>query len=254
MKKLLIIISILLLLPHAGNAQLWKIKRYELSGSIGTTQFYGDIGGYSQGDNLLGIKDFTFNNTRYNITGNFRYKILQNVSVRLNLAFGSFHSTDAKGSNEDRKFESRTMFFEPSLLGEYYIIKNKSENSFLFVKGDKTAFLSIFQSLDFYGFTGFGGLLYKVNPNDNLKPYVAKLTGLKPVIPLGLGVKMNYSSIFNFGLEFGARFVFSDRIDGYSSEYSKHYDMYHFLNLSITYKIPTGPKGGPQFKRRLSFL
>jgi hypothetical protein len=254
MKKLLIIISILLLLPSTGNAQLWKIKRYELSGSIGTTQFYGDIGGYSPGDNLLGIKDFTFHNTRYNITGNLRYKILQNVSVRLNLAFGSFHSTDIKGSNENRKFESRTLFFEPALLGEFYFIKNKSENSFLFIKGDKTAFVSIFQSLDFYTFTGFGGLVFKVKPNDRLEPLATKLNGFTPVIPLGVGVKMNYSANINFGIELGARYTFSDRIDGYTSQYSKANDMYHFLNFNVTYKISTGPKGGPQFKRKLSFL
>ena len=251
MKRILIIISLALLMPYALNAQLWKVKRYEISGSVGITQFYGDIGGYSSGENLLGIKDFTFNNTRYNITANLRYKILENVYVRLNMAFGTFHSTDAKGSHQNRKFESSTLFFEPALICEYYIIKNRSENSFLFIKGYMTGYQSFFQTLDFYAFTGYGGILYKVKPNDSLKPYVAELTGLKPVVPLGIGMKMNYSTNFKIGVEFGARFVFSDRIDGFTSLSSKASDKYHFLNLTFTYKIKTGPKGHAKFRKNL---
>ena len=238
-------------MPYALNAQLWKIKRYELSGSLGTTQFYGDIGGYTPGENILGIKDFSFHNTRYNITVKARYKILQNVSVRFNMAFGSFHSTDVRGSNEGRGFESKTAFFEPAILGEFYFIKNRGENSFLFFKGNKTLLQSIFSALDFYTFTGIGGLVYKVKPNDKLEPLATKLNGFTPVIPLGLGVKLNYSADFNFGIELGARYTFTDRLDGYTSQYSKANDIYHFLNFTVTYKIFTGPKGGPTFKRKL---
>lgn len=241
MKKNLLIIIAFLFLSSAADAQLWKIRRYEATVGPGTTQFYGDIGGFSKNKNILGLKDFTFRNTRLNLSASLKYRILQDVSLRLNFAFGYFHSTDAGGSNESRNFESKTLFFESSLIGEYYFIRNKVENSFLFIKGRNTAFKSILKSLDFYCFTGFGGLAYKVSPNDILAPLAAKTSGFAPVIPLGAGVNMFYTGRISFGIELGGRFTFSDDIDGYASESSESNDVYHFLNFIITYKL-TSPR------------
>lgn len=102
MRKILIIITACLLLYSTGNAQIWKVRRIEFSGGIGTTNIYGDIGGYTPGQNLLGFKDFTFKQTRFNLNGFARYRFLDNVSARVNLALGIFHSTDIRGSNETR--------------------------------------------------------------------------------------------------------------------------------------------------------
>lgn len=248
MRKFLLVILALIFVLEAADAQLWKARRYEATASLGTTQFYGDIGGYSIGDNLLGIKDFSFRQTRFNFTTALKYRILNDFSVRLNLAFGGFHSTDAKGSNEGRGFESVTSFFEPSIIGEYYIIKNKGENSFLNMKGTRSVLKSIFPALDIYVFSGFGGLSYKVKPNDKLAPFVTSARGFTPVIPVGIGVNMFYNSNYNFGVELSDRFTFSDNIDGYSSEYSQSNDLYHFLNFTFTYKISTGANGLPSLR------
>jgi hypothetical protein len=237
----------LLFFSSIANAQLWKLRRYEVTAGIGTTQFFGDIGGFSRGENLLGIKDFTFRHTRMNLSTAIKYRIVDDVSVRLNLAFGYFHSTDVRGSNEDRGFESRTLFFEPSLLGEYYFIKNKGENSFLLMKGKGNGIQSFFSMLDFYAFAGLGGLSYKVKPNQLMAPSATKTSGFSAVIPAGVGVNMIYSSYFNFGLELGGRYSFSDIIDGYTSIYSKSNDVYYFLNFTFTYKIKTGKNGLPSF-------
>lgn len=242
MRKILLVFIILFVVSGSAEAQLWKVRRYEATASVGTTQFYGDIGGYSPGKNLLGIKDFNFRQTRYNITTAFKYRILSDVSIRLNLAFGSFHSTDMKGSNEARGFESVTTFFEPAVLGEYYLIKNKGENSFLQIKGSRHGFQALFPALDVYVFTGVGGLSYKVKPNDKLAPFVTEATGFTPVIPVGVGANMFYNSDFNFGVELSGRFTFSDNIDGYTSVNSKSNDLYHFLNFTFTYKINTSRK------------
>jgi len=247
MKKLLIIIAGLCFLSTVTDAQLWKLRRYEVSAGIGTTQFFGDIGGYSNDKNLLGIKDFAFNHTRFNINTSVRYRILEDVSARVNLAFGIFHSTDAGGSNESRGFESSTIFFEPSLIGEYYFIKNKGENSFSFLKGDRRTLHSIFAYLDFYAFTGFGGLSYKVTPNNVLSPYVTSTGGFTGVVPLGIGVSLIYSSNINLGIEFGGRFTFSDNLDGFTSVHSRANDIYHLLNFTFTYKMKTRENGLPVF-------
>jgi hypothetical protein len=47
MIKILVIGLLFALFSHTLNAQLFKLRRFEVSGGIGTTQIYGDIGGYS---------------------------------------------------------------------------------------------------------------------------------------------------------------------------------------------------------------
>lgn len=244
MKKLLIIITSLIFLSPVTNAQLWKLRRYEFSAGIGTTQFYGDIGGYSPDKNILGLKDFTFNHTRFNINTSLRYRVAEVFSARVNMVFGIFHSTDARGANITRGFESSTLFIEPSVIGEYYFIKNKRENSFIFLKGSNKLLKSVFESLDFYAFAGFGGLAYRVNPTSILTPHLTKSGGFTGVVPLGAGVSMIYNSKINFGIEFGGRYTFSDNIDGFTSALSKSNDVYHVVNFTFTYKINTFPSFG----------
>jgi len=254
MKKSIIIIGLIFLIQNSLVAQLWKSRRYEATVSFGTTQFYGDIGGYTSGKNVLGLKDFSLHNTGFNFTVNARYRVLEKFSARVNLVAGFFHSSDATGSNDTRGFNSTTSFFEPSLLGEYYFIKNRGENSFLFLKGDQSGFQSILASLDVYAYTGIGGLTYRVSPNDLLAPRATDLNGFTAVFPVGVGVRMIYSANFSFGLELGARFTNKDNIDGYTSEYSKANDKYHFLNLTFTYRIKTGPNGGPMLRKDRQIL
>jgi hypothetical protein len=249
MKKLLIIVVAISFLLPVTNAQLWKLHRYEITAGIGTTQFYGDIGGYPNEKNILGIKDFTFLQTRININGSMRYRVSETVSARVNLGFGLLHSTDARGSNVERKYESSTIYFEPSLIVEYYFIKNKGENSFLFMQGDRTIIKSFFSSLDFYAFTGFGGLAYHVSPNNILSPTVTKSGGFTGVVPVGLGVTMIYSANVNFGIEFGGWFTNSDNLEGFSAPHSLSNDIFHTLNFNFTYKIKTGRNGLPKIRK-----
>jgi len=248
MKRLLSLLVLGTLLSSSINAQLWKMRRYEASAGIGTTQFFGDIGGFSRGENILGLKDISFHHTRININGSVQYRILADLTAKLNLNFGSFHSTDARGSNEARSFESRTLFFEPAITGEYYIIRNKGDESFQLMKGSSYPFPKrFFPMLDVYLFTGIGGLSYSVKPNDKLEAYVTESKGFVPVIPAGIGASLTYSGTYNIGVELGGRYTFSDNIDGYTSQYSGSNDMYYILNFFFTYKIKTNEKGVPAF-------
>jgi hypothetical protein len=247
MKKLLLTLAIFLFLYAGADAQLWKLRRYEISAAVGTTQLYGDIGGYTKGENALGFKDISISQTRFNFMAGFRYRVAEKISLKLNLAFGSFYSSDVTGSNEGRGFKSTTTFFEPTISGEYYFIKNKNENSYLVMNKGKGGFKNILSKLDLYAFTGIGGLSFKVHPNDPLAAMNQKTSGFTPVIPLGVGVNLNYSSYVNFGVELSSRFTFSDYVDGYTSAYSKSNDLYHFINFTFTYKLKTGMNGWPTF-------
>jgi hypothetical protein len=136
-------------------------------------------------------------------------------------------------------------------MGEYYFIKNRTEDSYLFSKG-RSRTGGLFGLFDFYVFTGVGGLNYTVKPNDNLNNKMVsngvKPGGFTPVIPVGLGSNMVFSPDFNFGFEIGGRYSFSDNLDGYSSQYSSSKDVYYFVNITVTYKMKTGPNGLPSFR------
>ncbi len=237
MKKTLIVLILTIFINPHLHSQYWKFRTLEIGAGIGTTQFYGDVGGYSRGKNLLGIKDFSFNHTRYNINLNGRYRILSDVSARLNFHFGYLHATDERGSNEARAFESGVVFFEPSVIGEFYFLRNLGENSYLMALGKAKSFRSILSLFDSYVFTGLGGIAYSVDPNLILEPKVTKPKGFSPVIPIGLGLSFLYSRDINIGLELGGRYVFTDNLDGYTSKFSERNDMYVFFNFTFVYKI-----------------
>jgi hypothetical protein len=246
-------ILFLLCLMFALNAeqaegQIWKMRRYEIVGGFGPSMFFGDVGGFSKTENILGIRDLSFLQTRFNVNANIKYRLTQQLNLRFSTTFGYFHASDEKGSNESRDYEASTTFFEPALMGEYYFIKNKSENSYLFGKGRGKGLGGFFGSLDFYAFTGIGGLSYSVKGNDKLEAHGYDPGGFTAVIPIGLGSTLVYSPDFSFGVELGGRYSFSDNLDGYTSQYSSSNDVYYFLNFTVTYKLKTGPKGLPSFR------
>jgi hypothetical protein len=159
MKLLAVLLFFCIFSGFAESQELFKTRRMELIGGAGSSQFFGDIGGFSQSENILGLKDFIFNQTRFNIGGALRYRILSDFSVKLGLTFGMFHAIDTKGSNETRGMEATTIFFEPVITAEYYFIKSQQETKYSFSKG-KNVRGSFFSFMDFYAFTGIGGLSY----------------------------------------------------------------------------------------------
>ncbi|MGD0757146.1 MAG: hypothetical protein ABR927_19040, partial [Bacteroidales bacterium] len=128
MKRSFLTILLLTFIVSLTDAQIWQLRKYEVVIGLGPSFFFGDIGGYSQTKDILGIRDITLKQTRFDFNANFKYRITQTVNIRLSLATGFLHATDVRGSNENRGFEASTLIFEPSLIGEYYFIKNKAEN------------------------------------------------------------------------------------------------------------------------------
>ena len=253
MKRSLVVIILFCIVAQISEAQLWRQKRYEALASIGTSQFFGDIGGFSKGENIVGLKDFSFSQTRFNLNVGLKYKILKDLNVRLNLTYGMLHATDKRGSNESRGMEARTSIFEPSIMGEYYFIKSKLENSYLFSSGKGGSSKDLFSVLEFYMFTGIGGLSYNAKGNDKLAPLGIKNSGFTAIIPVGIGVNILFKPEYNIGLELGGRYAFSDYLEGYTSQYSSSNDVYYFLNVTFTYKIRTNTKGIPFFLNKRRF-
>jgi hypothetical protein len=249
LKRSILIILLFSLIVQLTEAQLWKLKRYELVAGLGASQFFGDVGGYSKPINNIGLKDITFLQTRFDINLNVKYRITQRINVRVSLTYGLLRATDQRGSNEGRGFAASTSFFEPALIGEYYFVKNIAETSYLFYRGRGKTIIGFLKSLDFYTFTGVGGLSYSITPNDKLLNHGLDPGGFTAVIPVGLGSTLSVSPQFNFGLEIGGRYAFSDNLDGYTSQYSSSNDVYYFFNLTVTYKLRIAKRGSPSFRR-----
>ena len=250
MKRTLISLALLSLVVTVAEGQFWRTQRLELMAGIGPTQFFGDIGGYTPSENVLGLKDFSLKQTRFNISLGANYRLLQDVNLRFNLAYGLFSADDIIGSNITRGYRSTTNFFETALLGEYYFLKNSAENSFLFSRKNILRFRPrtwdprsigsrFIARIDMYVFGGVGGLGFAVNGNEALAARGIKDGGFAVVIPGGLGVKYNFSPEFNLGAEFCGRYSFSDYLEGYTSQFSQYNDVYYTLNLTMTYKFDT---------------
>jgi len=252
MKRSVVVIILFYIVAQISEAQLWKQKRYEAMAGIGTSQFFGDIGGFSKKENILGFKDISFKHTRINFNIGMKYKILSDLNLRLGLTYGMLHATDARGSNELRGFEAKTSIFEPVVLAEYYFIKSPLGESYLFNSGRGYNQGTLFSALEFYAFAGIGGLSYNVNRNALLAATGFKNSGFTTVIPVGLGTNLLFKPEYNLGIELGGRYAFSDYLDGYTSNKSSSNDVYYFLNVTFTYKIKTSSNGWPSFlsKRR----
>ena len=251
MKRLLIISVVVLLCAPYSSAQLWKMKRYEAVASLGTSQFYGDVGGYSNGENAWGLKDITFKQTRFNVSGSFRYFIMDEVAARLSLSYVMLHATDERGDNEDRGYEATTSLFEPALIGEYYFIRNRERNSFLFQVRravSRNRIKDFFRSIDVYALAGVGGAAYKVNPNEDLEDRKMPTSGFTAVIPFGLGAKLTIDPNILMGIEFNSRYAFTDYLDGYTSDWSTRNDIYHTFSVTFNYRIRTARSGWPAFR------
>lgn len=246
MKKLLFILLVLVCTVDLADAQLWKLRRWEVEFGLGPSFSFPDIGGYSIGKNLLGFRDISFRQMRFDLTGSVRYRLSRTANLRFSLTYAMLHSTDTRGSNEGRRLESTTQLFEPAFLGEYYFVKNKYENSWLFLQGRNI--WSIFSSLDFYAFGGAGVVSYSVDGNQALRDKGLITGGFAAAIPFGLGATLIFNPNINFGMELGGRYAFTDYLDGYTSQYSKANDVYYFLNFTFTYKLKSSSRGLPSFR------
>jgi hypothetical protein len=248
--QLLVLLFCLIYFFSEGRSegQIWKQRRYEAVAGIGPTFLFCDIGGFSKSETVLGLKDLTISQTRFNLNLSFKYRITAEINARLSLSYGLLHASDARGSNEDRGYESSVSVFEPALIGEYYIIKNKTEGSYLFNKGRGGGLGGFMDHLDFYVFTGIGGLNYNIKPNEALEAHGIDPGGFTAVIPVGIGTTLVYSPDLSFGVELGGRYSFTDNLEGYTSQFSSSNDVYYFLNFTIIYKMKTGRNGLPTFK------
>ena len=124
-RSFLIILLLSLVFPFIEaqpGASLWKMKRYEAVAGLGPSFFFGDIGGYSNTKNILGFKDLTFLQTRFDFNINLKYRITQDINARVSFTYGFLHAIDTRGSKHKRGFEASVSSAEPAIVGGVFFI------------------------------------------------------------------------------------------------------------------------------------
>jgi len=240
------ILLILLFLPLSSNAQSWKLRRYEASVSLCTSQIYGDIGGSADANNLYGLKDIQILKTRPSVAFGARYKIDERMAVKVNLIFGMVSGNDEKSRNDDRNFSFTSTIIEPSAQFEYYLISERKSVS-SGASFSRRGMINNFGKLYPYVFAGVGGIISNPKLLRNDVPVILdeSISKFGLTFPLGIGIKTSLNSKVSLGFEFGRRFTTTDNIDGYTSEWSKANDLYDIGMFSLIYKIPTDRRGRP---------
>lgn len=241
--------AILFIIPLSVNAQHWKLKRYEGTFGIGTTNFFGDIGGTADIKNAAGFKDIQLKYTRPSFAVGARYRLASNMAVKMNLIFAITAGNDIGSRNELRKYAFTSTIFEPSFQFEYYVLpESVRASSALF---NHIGMLNSFTSINVYLFAGLGGAIFNPKPKEAFIPVFSEnFSKFALVFPIGVGLKYPIDSNWALGLELGRRFTTTDYIDGYKSIYSHYNDTYYFGVFNLLYKIRANRKGFPVFRRK----
>ncbi len=249
-RSILLSIVALFIFSLSANSQIWKLKRYEAIIGLGGSFYMGDIGSITPEDNIAGIKDVVFANTRPVIHLGFRYKVWERVWVKLNVNYAWLYGNDSKyGSNQERGLVFSTPLLETTVQAEYAFIKDKSANNYLMVRGK--GIVSFTSNISFYGFAGMGPAFFwpKVleDPNNRAATGYSKVA---LVFPIGLGLKYGLSPNWMLGLDVGGRFTTTDYLDAFTSEWSSYNDNYFFATFHVIYNLDTSRKGWPTIRKR----
>ena len=237
--RYLLIVVLLLVSGTSVVAQQWKRDRYEVIGGITVNQLFGDIGGSASTSTLMGLKDITFSAIRPGITVGLRYKAYPNVSVKGLLSSCYMVASDKGSRNESRALEASAFVTDFAVTGEYHILKASESQyySIMSVRGGVRPYGGC--SVGVYAYAGVGGAFFSTGGNTTLKenPRYIGGSGFTAIVPIGLGVRVNLMPRITFNGELGARYTLTDKLDGYTSPYSKSNDIYYTLSLGVSYKL-----------------
>lgn len=240
MKKYLLYTALaLMLFSSSSMAQRWRIARLEISGGLTTLNYFGDIGGSASSSNFMGLGDISLSSTRPGINLGAQYRLGERFYLQGTYNFGFITQSDIGSKNEARNYAFSTMVNEVAVQGAYYIIRESDEPYFYSALQTRKGFVQYKQPVSVYAFAGVGGLSYKVTAKESFEgsPRFDDSGTFSIVIPAGVGIKYALFPRISFGAELGARYAFSDLIDGFQPSASKSNDVYYMVNFKLFYKI-----------------
>lgn len=241
MKKSFIVVWIILFLSLPGHSQIWKRNRIEIFMGVPITHYFGDIGGSSDPNSMMGIKDISFRALRPGFSGGLGYRLTERFYAQGTLTLGLFGNTDKGSRNEARNYAFSTFGTELAAVAQFYIIPESDQNYFYSIMQVRGGLRKINKPFSLYLFAGGGGCFYRVKPLNNLvgSDRFDDSQHTAVVVPFGLGFKYQIFSRMLVGAELGGRYLLSDYLDGFSPEPSKYNDFYYVFNFKIYYRLPS---------------
>ena len=240
--KIISFVGILLILCElSANAQLGRNRKiYELHGGIGTANVFGDLGGAATRNNLYGLKDIQFSQTRLTFYMGGRTNINEFFSGKVNLFAGMAAGKDDGSINDARNYSYKSWMFELSGQLEYNFWRPRDCIGTLLShrKGRRGSNLMMTRV---YAFGGAGVVLalpkLDTHGRNLISGEYSKSSTAGVAIPYGLGVRSDIDQFWAVGFEIGRRYCTSDYLDGISTNWSKSNDTYYFTTLHAIYKI-----------------
>ncbi len=241
MRKLLFLVILFCFIASVADAQKRKRSsfgkkdppyRYELIGSIGATNFLGDLGGADKiGTN--GLKDLEVGLTRPALGASMRWKVQKFFSVKGNLYWGVVKGDDKltkEPFRNNRQLAFKSNIFELSGQVELNLIKEQKGRIYK-ISGD----FGMVKDRQIYLFGGGGGLFFNPKGKYNgtwhaLQPlgtegqglpgYAKKYSRITGLVSVGGGARFAINRYWGIGFELGMRKTFSDYIDDVSTNYA----------------------------------
>ncbi|HEY4797763.1 MAG TPA: DUF6089 family protein [Bacteroidia bacterium] len=200
--------------------------RYELIGSLGASNFLGDLGGANQ-IGTHGLKDLNLVMTRPVEGASIRFKVQQFFSVKTNFYWAILRGDDKltqEPSRHARNLNFKSNVFELSSQVEFNFIKEQKGHIYKIrgVRGmkHKDRQIYLFGGAGLIHFNPKGlytdGKWYALEPLHTEGVSYSRFT---PIISVGGGLRFAINRYWGVGMEIGMRKTFSDYVDDVSKNY-----------------------------------
>ena len=231
--KFLIIVAFSLIFGFAESfAQYWRKDRAEIIGSLGSTNFLGELGGRNS-TGSGSFYDLELNATRPAVSFGYRYSLSAYTKIRGSLSWGVLSGNDqftGEPFRHNRNLHFRSQIVELSGIYEIYFNRERGGHRYSIAgaKGMRA------KNSTYYGFIGIGGFYFNPKAFYNgswvaLQPLGTegqglpgegpKYSRLNVAVPIGLGMRYAIDEFWKIGVEIGYRKTFTDYIDDVSTEY-----------------------------------
>ena len=246
MKKQLIRLTLALAIPCSSFAQY----HWDLGGSLGASNYLGDIGGKQQTRRDF-VADLKFSQTHFAGDVFARYRFTPFISLKTSFAYGRLSGADALSTNpgrEGRNLSFRNDIFELAATAEFCFFSTQDVgHSFRYANSFKA-----------YCFAGIGGFYNDPKANYNgewiaLQPLMTEgvsYSKYQLAIPAGIGFYYTFNKVNRVGWELGWRTTFTDYIDDISTVYAdpsklspeaaKLANRHNELPPSVSSELPSG--------------
>jgi len=220
-----------------AEAQLWRLSNKEIYGGLGTSHYFGDIGG-ANSSSSFNPADLDIVSTRPSINLGMRYRFAERFAARGSVGFGMLHSSDVGSVNESRNYAFKTMLVEVSGQLMFSITEEKQVTSYS-AMNMRQGLRKFNARPHIYAFAGIGGAYFQPKALDDLEGSARfdNSSTLALSLPVGLGIRYPLSPRTWVGFELGGRITTSDYIDGFTSQYSSSNDVYYFSQFFVSYKL-----------------